>query len=414
MMSVEYMKRIRQPVVWAAGVLVVAAVFSVGFMIGRENPQTVRLDDGRVIGIGEARRLSDDVEFGLFWEIWEMLQDDYLRGPAPEKIYFMGLSTDLLRAWRSVQRVFDPREADIFESDLEGKFEGIGAEIGIRDDQLVVVSPLADSPAEIMGILAGDSIYLIDGVETAGMSVDEAVRRIRGPRGSTVVLTVSHNGIETIEDITITRDVIRLHSVTWDVTDDDIAIIRIAFFNADTAGLFNEAVISVMQSNVDGIVLDLRNNPGGFLDRAVSVAGEWIGTDTVVIERDEDGQLTPYPSTSVGRLARTPTVVLVNGGSASASEIVAGALQDYGYATIVGEQTFGKGSVQEYREMVDGSAVKITIAEWLTPKERSIDQNGITPDREVAFDADAFAEGVDVQLEAALEELAKMPYGDPS
>ena len=146
----------------------------------------------------------------------------------------------------------------------------------------------------------------------------------------------------------------------------------------------------------------------------MSVAGEWIGTDTVVIERDEDGQLTPYPSTSVGRLARTPTVVLVNGGSASASEIVAGALQDYGYATIVGEQTFGKGSVQEYREMVDGSAVKITIAEWLTPQGRSIDQNGITPDREVAFDADAFAEGVDVQLEAALEELAKMPYGDPS
>ncbi len=415
MMSVEYMKRIRQPVVWAAGVLVVAAVFSVGFMIGRENPQTVRLDDGRVIGIGEARRLSDDVEFGLFWEIWEMLQDDYLRGPAPEKDLFYGAINGLVEGLGDpYSEFFDPREADIFESDLEGKFEGIGAEIGIRDDQLVVVSPLADSPAEIMGILAGDSIYLIDGVETAGMSVDEAVRRIRGPRGSMVVLTVSHNGIETIEDITITRDVIRLHSVTWDVTDDDIAIIRIAFFNADTAGLFNEAVISVMQSNVDGIVLDLRNNPGGFLDRAVSVAGEWIGTDTVVIERDEDGQLTPYPSTSVGRLARTPTVVLVNGGSASASEIVAGALQDYGYATIVGEQTFGKGSVQEYREMVDGSAVKITIAEWLTPKERSIDQNGITPDREVAFDADAFAEGVDVQLEAALEELAKMPYGDPS
>ena len=415
MMSVEYMKRIRQPVVWAAGVLVVAAVFSVWFMIGRENPQTVRLDDGRVIGIGEARRLSDDVEFGLFWEIWEMLQDDYLRGPAPEKDLFYGAINGLVEGLGDpYSEFFDPREADIFESDLEGKFEGIGAEIGIRDDQLVVVSPLADSPAEIMGILAGDSIYLIDGVETAGMSVDEAVRRIRGPRGSMVVLTVSHNGIETIEDITITRDVIRLHSVTWDVTDDDIAIIRIAFFNADTAGLFNEAVISVMQSNVDGIVLDLRNNPGGFLDRAVSVAGEWIGTDTVVIERDEDGQLTPYPSTSVGRLARTPTVVLVNGGSASASEIVAGALQDYGYATIVGEQTFGKGSVQEYREMVDGSAVKITIAEWLTPKERSIDQNGITPDREVAFDADAFAEGVDVQLEAALEELAKMPYGDPS
>ncbi|MEK7529922.1 MAG: hypothetical protein AAB570_03295, partial [Patescibacteria group bacterium] len=138
------MKRIRQPVVWAAGVLVVAAVFSVGFMIGRENPQTVRLDDGRVIGIGEARRLSDDVEFGLFWEIWEMLQDDYLRGPAPEKDLFYGAINGLVEGLGDpYSEFFDPREADIFESDLEGKFEGIGAEIGIRDDQLVVVSPLA-------------------------------------------------------------------------------------------------------------------------------------------------------------------------------------------------------------------------------------------------------------------------------
>lgn len=404
-----------QPAVVAVGVLVAVAVFSVGFIVGRGNPQTVQLNDGRVVGLNEARQLSDDVEFDLFWEVWEMLQNDYLRGPIPEKDLFYGAINGLVEGLNDpYSEFFDPREADDFESDLEGKFEGIGAEIGIRDDQLVVVSPLADSPAEKVGILAGDKIYLIDGVETAGMSVDEAVRRIRGPRGSTVVLTVSHNGMETIEDIAIVRDVIRLHSVTWKVTENDVAIIRVAFFNADTATLFNEAIVDVMQSNVDGIVLDLRNNPGGFLDRAVSVAGEWVGNDTVVIERGENGEQSAYPSTSVGRLRRMPTVVLVNGGSASASEIVAGALQDYGYATIVGEQTFGKGSVQEYREMVDGSAVKITVAEWLTPKERSIDQNGITPDRVVAFDADAFAEGVDVQLEAALEELAQMAYGGAS
>lgn len=411
----EYITRLHQPVVLAVGVLVAAAVFSVGFMVGRGNPQTIQLDDGRVVGLNEARQLSDDVEFGLFWEVWEMLQKDYLRGPVPEKDLFYGAINGLVEGLNDpYSEFFDPREAGNFESDLAGKFEGIGAEIGMRDDQLVVVSPLADSPAEKMGILAGDKIYLIDDVETAGMSVDEAVRRIRGPRGSTVVLTISHNGIETIEDIAIVRDVIRLHSVTWEVTDDDVALIRVAFFNADTATLFNEAIVDVMQSNVNGIILDLRNNPGGFLDRAVSVAGEWIGNDTVVIERSENGEQSAYPSTSVGRLRRMPTVVLVNGGSASASEIVAGALQDYGYATIVGEQTFGKGSVQEYRELVDGSAVKITIAEWLTPKERSIDKNGITPDKEVPFDADAFAEGVDVQLEAALEELAKMAYGDAS
>ena len=210
------------------------------------------------------------------------------------------------------------------------------------------------------------------------------------------------------------RDVIRIDSVTWEVTDDGVAVIRIAFFNADTAALFNRAVVELMQEDVSGIVLDLRNNPGGFLDRAVSVAGEWIGNDTVVIERNENGDLERFPSTGVGRLQRIPTLVLVNGGTASASEIVAGALQDYGFATILGEQTFGKGSVQEYRELADGSAVKITISEWLTPLERSIDQNGIAPDVEIVFDLEAYKEGIDVQLEAALNALKSNAYGDPS
>ncbi|OGL70354.1 hypothetical protein A3C17_04140 [Candidatus Uhrbacteria bacterium RIFCSPHIGHO2_02_FULL_53_13] len=405
----------QQPIVWAVAGLVVTAVFSVGFAVGRTQTQSVVLEDGSVIGLKEVRERANDVEFALFWEVWDMLQNDYLRGPVPEKDLFYGAVNGLVDGLNDpYSEFFDPREADVFESDLEGKFEGIGAEIGIRENQLVIVSPLVDSPAEHAGIQAGDKIYFIDDVDTAEMSVDEAVRLIRGPRGSTVVLTVSHNGIETVEEISIVRDVIRIDSVTWEVTDDGVAVIRIAFFNADTAALFNRAVVELMQEDVSGIVLDLRNNPGGFLDRAVSVAGEWIGNDTVVIERNENGDLERFPSTGVGRLQRIPTLVLVNGGTASASEIVAGALQDYGFATILGEQTFGKGSVQEYRELADGSAVKITISEWLTPLERSIDQNGIAPDVEIVFDLEAYKEGIDVQLEAALNALKSNAYGDPS
>src|SRR3989338_9014484 len=197
----------QQPIVWAVAGLVVTAVFSVGFAVGRTQTQSVVLEDGSVIGLKEVRERANDVEFALFWEVWDMLQNDYLRGPVPEKDLFYGAVNGLVDGLNDpYSEFFDPREADVFESDLEGKFEGIGAEIGIRENQLVIVSPLVDSPAEHAGIQAGDNIYFIDDVDTAEMSVDEAVRLIRGPRGSTVVLTVSHNGIEKVEEVSIVRD----------------------------------------------------------------------------------------------------------------------------------------------------------------------------------------------------------------
>lgn len=388
------------------GILALLAVFSVGFFVGRSQPHSVTLEDGTVLGAGEIRKIEDDVNFQLFWDVWRTLQTDYLRGPVSEKDLFYASLNGLVDGLADpYSDFFDPEQADRFENDLEGKFEGIGAEIGIEDDQLVIVAPLVDSPAQKAGVLPGDKIYFIDDMDTAGMAIDEAVQNIRGPRGTEVVLTVSHNGIEEFEEITITRGVIEISSVQWEVREDGIAVIDLYFFNEDTGRNFNRAVVDILSQGATGIILDMRNNPGGFLDRAVSVAGEWIGNDTVVFERDEDGMLTPFDAQGVARLQGLPTVVLVNGGSASATEIVAGALQDYGAATVIGEQTFGKGSVQEYRELPDGSALKITTAEWITPKERSIDEDGITPDVIIEYTVEQFLEGEDPQMDAAIENI---------
>ena len=303
---------------------------------------------------------------------------------------------------------FDQKESAEFQTDLSGQFEGIGAEIGLRDGQIVVVSPLKDAPAQRAGVKAGDAIHLIDETETYGMTIEEAVREIRGPKGTTVTLTVTRGDSTKPMEIAIRRDVIEIASVEWELREDGIAVINLFAFNEDTARAFNDVVVSVLANDVKGIVLDMRNNPGGFLDRAVTIAGEWVGNKTVVIERMEDGLLRPLDAQGVARLKDIPTVVLVNEGSASATEIVAGALQDYGAATIMGEQTFGKGSVQEYRELSDGSALKITIAEWLTPQGRSIQKEGIKPDELVTFSDEDVAKGVDTQFQRAIAFLATL------
>jgi carboxyl-terminal processing protease len=279
---------------------------------------------------------------------------------------------------------FDPEEAKQFKSDLTGSFEGIGAEIGIKNNELQIIAPLPGSPAELAGIISGDKIYAIDGKETTQMTVEEAVLHIRGPKGTMVVLTIGREGFLKPQDISITRNTITIKSVELKMREDGIAVIHLSFFSEDTSDQFTDAVNTLLTKGATGIIIDLRNNTGGFLDAAIHVAGHWLGNQTVVIEKIQDEQQA-YHDTKNARLSQIPTVVLVNGGSASASEILAGALQDYGLAYVMGEQTFGKGSVQNYQELPDGSAVKITIAEWLTPHGRSIHEVGITPDQIVPF-----------------------------
>lgn len=299
---------------------------------------------------------------------------------------------------------FVPTEADAFTKDLEGKFFGIGAEIGLKDDHIIIVAPLAESPAEKAGIQAGDIIVSVDEKSTKDWGINETVLNIRGEKGTPVTLEVVREGVDAPFDITIVRGEITIDSVKWEIRDDGIAVVSIFMFNEDTTVLFQKAVQEILTEDVKGVIIDVRNDPGGLLSEAINIAGFWIDGDTVVIEKVGDVER-PFRSQGAPRLAGMPTVVLVNGGSASASEILAGALQDFGAATIIGEQTYGKGSVQEYHEFEDGSALKMTTAKWLTPKGRSISNTGIAPDIIVEYTLDDFNEERTPQLDAALDFL---------
>lgn len=387
-------------------ILFITTAFSIGFFVGeaRTARTLVPEGEGRVSGVGDVPSyLAEDIDFENFWDIWNFVKEEFYQQPVSDKDLYYGSLKGLLSGLDDPYSVyFDPEEASEFAASLEGAFEGIGAEIGIRDEKLQIVAPLDNSPAQQAGLLPGDWIVLIDEVETLGMTVEEAVTLIRGEKGTEVVLTVSREGEDALIEIPIIRDKIVIDSVKWRIDENNIMLIDLSTFNHDTTELFNEAVQEALAADVEGIILNLRSNPGGLLTTAIDVAGAWVGYDPIVIERMQNEAVT-FEGLVAPRLQGVKTVVLVNGGSASGSEIVAGALQDYGYATVVGSQTFGKGSVQDYREFGDGSALKITTAEWFTPNGRTINESGITPDIEVSFTVEEYQAGIDPQLETAIE-----------
>jgi carboxyl-terminal processing protease len=351
----------------------------------------------------------EDVDFSDFWDIWQKVKDKHVEGGATDSEMYYGAVAGMVASLDDPYSMFfDPEMAEAFNNELSGTFEGIGAEIGIKKGQLMIIAPLSGTPAERAGLRARDSILLIDGVDTSTMTVDEAVSRIRGDKGTTVTLLIGRDGVREPKEYVITRGTIVVESVKTEMKDVDgmnIAVITLSHFNDDAGSGFDRAVRSVLLESPDGIVLDMRNNPGGYLDTAVDVAGEWLEHELVVEERFGDGTEKGHQSDGSAKFADMPTVVLVNGGSASASEIVAGALQDWGAATVVGEQTYGKGSVQDYEEFEDGSALKLTVALWYTPKGRSIDKDGIKPDIEVKSSPDDFDNDLDPQMDKAIELL---------
>lgn len=326
----------------------------------------------------------------LFWEAWKIVSDNYVdKSKLDGQKLFYGSLKGLVETTGDPYSVYmTPEENKEFTTDMSGKFEGIGAEIGLKNEIITIIAPLEGMPAEKAGLKAGDQIAKIDGEITAGFSVTQAVNKIRGPKNTSVKLTIFRQGSDKPLDFTITRDVIVIKSVRTEMTKDNIFVIRVSSFNDDTETLFAQAVSEALIKKSRGIILDLRNNPGGYLNTAISMASYWVKDNTVVMERYGDGATTNHRSMGETSFAGMKTVVLVNEGSASASEIVAGALQDYGLATIVGTKTFGKGSVQVLKELSDGSSIKITAAKWLTPKGKSIDQQGITPDVVVTVKAE--------------------------
>lgn len=359
--------------------------------------------------LNSASAITADVDYNLYWKVWNTLKENYVdKGKLDDKTLFYGALKGLVAATGDPYTVFmDPKENKEFEDDMAGTFEGIGAEIGLRDDVITIISPLNDMPAAKAGLKAGDQIFAINGTSTANMTVDEAVRQIRGTKDTTVTLTIFRPGEKNTKDYTITRGVIVVKSIKTEMRPDGIYVVSVSAFNNDTWGLFQGAVDDILAKKPKGLILDLRNNPGGYLDTAVDMSSEWIEEGPVVIEKFNETKQNKYLSTGSAKLKDIPTVVLINKGSASASEIVAGALQDTKKATIIGEKSFGKGSVQSLVNLDDGSSIKITIAKWLTPKGLSINDQGITPDQEVINKAEDINKGNDPQLQRALDILNK-------
>lgn len=294
-------------------------------------------------------------------------------------------------------------EAKEFNDGLNGTFEGIGAELGKKDDKLTIVSTLDNSPAKKAGLMSGDIIAKVNDEDSVDWAIDKAVSKIRGEKGTTVKLTIVRGGAA--QEFTITRDAITDPSVKSEVTADNIGVLKISRFDENTARLARLAAEDFKAKGVKGVIVDLRGNGGGLRDSAVSIAGIWMNDKVVMTER-VNGKVTETLKTDNDAvLAGMPTIVLIDGGSASASEILAGALRDNGVATLLGEKSFGKGSVQSMQRLSNGGILKVTVARWYTPNGKNINKEGISPDAEVKIsDADSKA-GVDAQKNAAINKL---------
>jgi carboxyl-terminal processing protease len=320
-------------------------------------------------------------EFGVLAEAYKLLSEDYVdKSKLDPKKLSQGAVKGMIEALDDPYSSYaDPGTHKLEMTTFEGKFEGIGASISIKDKQLTIVAPIAGSPAEKAGVKAGDKILKIDGETTSKMTLIEATMKIRGPKSIPVNLVILHPGDTEPAEIRIVRDEIKVESVILEMRGD-FAYVRLTQFLKSTGGDLQVALKDAINKGAKGIVLDLRNNPGGLLNAAADVASQFLAMGLVAKVVDDKGTESQVPVKRGGIATHLPLIVLVNEGSASASEIVAGALQDYGRAKLAGSQTFGKGSVQTVRELSDGSALHITTYRWLTPFGRPIDGVGLTPD----------------------------------
>lgn len=369
----------------------------------------------------------DNVDFSLFWKTWQKLEESYYDKQVldPNKLV-EGAISGMVESLGDPYTVYlPPPQNATFKEGLAGaQFEGIGAELGMRDKQIIVVAPLDGMPAKAAGIKPGDAILKVDDNPTAGWTLAEAVENIRGTKGTKVVLNVLHKDDGEPVDITIVRDTIVVKSVFGWVKkigeieninsqaqnkDKYIAYIRVSQFgdktNDEWLATVNAISLALTNKKIEGVIVDLRNNPGGYLHDATFVASEFIKSGTVVMEEKANGERKNLTVSRNGILTDLPLVVLINKGSASASEIVAGALADRKGAKLVGETSFGKGTIQQAEDLGGGAGLHITISKWLTPNGTWVHKDGLKPDIEVALSEDD--EGHDIQLERAVEELAK-------
>jgi carboxyl-terminal processing protease len=390
--------------------------FAMGYWAGVVDQNTVAegevIHPSDVVFTNTEDKTKKNIDFSLFWRVWDLLSEKYVdrKDLDANKLFYGAINGMLAASGDPYTNFFSPEEQKAFKEEISGIFDGIGAEMALRDGVVTVVAPLEGMPAAAAGVRAGDKILKINGEATDALSLDEAVKKIRGPKDTEVTLTLYSDGDESPHEVTVKRGTILVKSVRVEDKGEDIALIRVSRFGDDTHKEFREAVLGLQQKEIKGIVLDLRNNPGGLLTEAVDLASYFLNPGTTVV-LEEDASGTRAATTSVDKKLKidVPVVILINEGSASASEILAGALREQKEnVRIVGETSFGKGSVQELIPLTLETSVKITVARWLTPKGNQINKVGIAPDEKVELTREDFNQKKDPQYDKAKEVLKNL------
>jgi len=362
------------------------------------NPPSLKIENKKIT--------SGEIDFSPLWDVLDRINEEYLFRPVDGTKLLYGAISGLIKALGDPYTAFlNPDENSAFNDSLEGTYEGIGAELGIRDEQLIIVAPLGGSPAEGQGVRAGDKILEINGESASGISVTEAVTKIRGKAGTVVELTLQRGSGDSFK-VSITRAQITVKSVNFEDKGNGIYYLEVTRFGETTNDEWDEAVAKA--KGAKGIVLDLRSNPGGYLSAAVYLASEFLDSGTVLLQEDANGDRAPLSVQSTENdhaFAGIPVVVLIDEGSASASEILAAALSERVNAKLVGEKSFGKGTVQDAVDFDDGSGLHLTVAKWLTPSGEWVHDKGLEPDFKVELTDEDINAGRDPQLDKALDLL---------
>lgn len=383
-------------------IILILVVFGLGFYFGENHGK----EQAKIF------QPPKEVDFSLFWQAWNTI---FERFPNREKLdiqkMIYGAISGVIESLDDPHTGFlTPDERKEFIKDMKGEFEGVGMEIGIREKQLQVIAPIKDSPADKAGLRAGDKILKIDNISTINMTTNEAVTLIRGSKGTRVVLTIFRNGWDENREVEIIRGIIKIPTLSLEIIEENIAHLKLYHFIERTEDDFRRVANEILTSPAEKIILDLRNNPGGYLNIAKNITGWFLERGQVVVIKDfsENRGQRIYRSNGPSRLLNYPIVILINQGTASGSEILAGALRDNRGIKIIGETSFGKGSVQELINLDQGASLKMTVANWLTPKKVLITNKGLKPDIIVEKIEDDIVQNRDPQLNKAIEILKKI------
>lgn len=401
------------------GVIIVLIALALGWQIGvqmerkRSEMQYSEFIDRFALTGSGATYIEDpekEVDMELLWTVWRLIDRNYVDPDSldVDKLRF-GAVRGLVRGIGDPYSAFmTPKESDDFQDVLRGELEGIGAELTMRDSRIVVVAPLKGSPAATAGLMPQDIITHVDGKDMSETSLQEAVQLIRGQKGTDVTLTVFRPKISDKLDVTITRDAIKVPSVEYEVIETGtgaVGLIEINQFGENTVEEARTAATALADKSLSGVVLDLRFNGGGYLDGAIDIASIFLAEGKIVSVHHRGEEVESHYALADPLIPDLPMAVLINEGSASASEIVAGALQDHNRATIIGKKSFGKGTVQEVIDLPEGSSLRVTVAKWHTPDGRDLSEEGVMPDIEVDMDMEEFVAGRDSQKDFAVEHV---------